>query len=97
MSARQDPPAAPRRVVALRYDPAVRAAPEVVAKGKGEAAERILALARDHGVPVREDADLLQLLAACEVGDEIPLELYTVVAELLAYLYKLNGELPPAA
>lgn len=96
MSARQDPPAAPRRVVALRYDPAVRAAPDVVAKGKGEAAERILALARDHGVPVREDADLLQLLAACEVGDEIPLELYTVVAELLAYLYKLNGELPPA-
>ena len=46
---------------------------------------------------MREDADLLQLLAACEVGDEIPLELYTVVAELLAYLYKLNGELPPAS
>ena len=47
MSARQDPPAAPRRVVALRYDPAVRAAPAVVAKGKGEAAERIRARARD--------------------------------------------------
>jgi len=87
---------APRHAVALRYDPAARPAPDVVAKGKGETAERILALAREHGIPVREDQDLLALLAACEVGEEIPLELYTVVAELLAYLYRVNGELAPA-
>lgn len=93
MSAKKD---APRHAVALRYDPAARPAPEVVAKGKGGTAERILALAREHGIPVREDADLLQLLAACEVGEEIPLDLYTVVAELLAYLYRVNGELAPA-
>lgn len=86
---------APPRAVALRYDGA-RAAPEVVAKGRGETAQRILALAREHDVPVRTDPDLLELLAACEVGEEIPLELYAAVAELLAYLYRVNGELAPA-
>ena len=85
----------PRKVVALRHDPQRRSAPDLVAKGSGEIAERILALAKEHDVPVREDRDLLQLLALCDVGDEIPVELYTAVAELLAYLYRLNGELEP--
>ena len=91
------PPAPRVGVVALRYDEDSRSAPDVVAKGKGEVAEQILKLARKHGVPVREDRDLLQLLAACDVGDEIPLELYTAVAELLAYLYRLNKELGASA
>jgi flagellar biosynthesis protein len=82
--------------VALRYDGAARQAPEVVAKGRGETARRILTLAREHGVPVRNDPDLLELLAACEVGEEIPLELYAAVAELLAYLYRVNRELATA-
>src|SRR5262245_26710609 len=83
----------PAKAVALRYDPEVRAAPELVAKGRGELAERILELARTHGIPVREDRDLLELLAACDVGEEIPAELYAAVAELLAFLYRVNGEL----
>jgi len=86
-----DPPK--RGAVALRYDKAASAAPEVVAKGKGEIAEAILSSARQNGVPVREDADLLELLSACDLGDEIPAELYAVIAELLTYLYRLNGEL----
>ena len=90
-----DKQAKPVQAVALRYDPERRAAPDLVAKGKGEVAQSILDLANKHGVPVREDADLLHLLAACDVGEEIPLELYTAVAELLAYLYRLNGELTP--
>ncbi len=80
-------------VVALRYDRERSPAPTVVAKGSDELAQRILAIARENGVPVREDADLLRLLAACELGDEIPTELFSAVAGLLAYLYELNGEL----
>lgn len=83
----------PRQVVALRYEGESGGAPELVAKGKGEIAEAILASARAHGVPVREDADLLELLSACDLGQEIPMELYAVVAELLTYLYRLNGSM----
>jgi len=82
-----------RRAMALRYDREARAAPKVVAKGAGLLAERILELAREHEIPVREDADLLKLLSLSEVGDEIPTEVYGAVAEILAVLYRLNGEL----
>jgi len=78
------------RAIALRYEEDEHAAPHLVAKGRGETAARILELARKHGIPVREDPDLLELLAACDVGEEIPTELYAAVAELLAYFYRLN-------
>lgn len=83
------------QAVALRWAPDERAAPDVVGKGAGEVAARILELAREHGIPVREDADLLALLGGLDVGEEIPAELYEVVAQLLTYLYRLNGELEP--
>ena len=85
-----------RRAVALRYEREAQAAPKVVAKGTGLLAERILELAREHEIPVREDADLLKLLSLSEVGDEIPTEVYSAVAEILACLYALNGELGSA-
>ena len=59
----------------------------------GPRADEILELARETGVPVRTDNDLLELLAVCELGEEIPSDLFTAVAELLAYLYRVNGEL----
>ncbi len=86
-------PSRARQVVALRHDPESGGAPQVVAKGQREVADRILSVAREHGVAVREDSDLLQLLALCDLGEEIPSELYQAVAELLAYLYQLNDEL----
>ena len=88
-----EPRKKPKSAVALRYDRDVDSAPSLIAKGRGELAERILGFAREHDVPVREDADLVQLLAVCDVGDEIPADLYTAVAELLTYLYRLNGDL----
>ena len=91
MNARRATPGRPM-AVALRHDRPSQAAPRVTAKGEGEVARRILELAARHDVPVREDRDLLELLAACDLGEEIPLELYHAVAELLAYLYRLNGE-----
>jgi flagellar biosynthesis protein len=85
------------KAVALRYDreaaQADATAPQVVAKGSGWVADRILALAREHGVPVREDKDLVALLSACDLGQEITPEMYAAVAELLAWLYRCNREL----
>ena len=82
-----------REAVALRYDRAAGdRAPEVVAKGKGEIAERILETAAAAGVPIREDGDLLELLSMVELGEEIPVEVYAAVAQLVSFLWSLNEE-----
>jgi flagellar biosynthesis protein len=83
--------------VALRWSEAEEAAPSVVAKGEGALAERLLALAREHGVPVREDSDLMQLLSLCDLGEEIPADLYAAVAEILLHVWRLNEELRGSA
>lgn len=106
MSDRPRPPdamAVPRTdavAVALGYDPDSGRAPTVLASGRGAVAEQILAIAFAHGVKVREDADLAQLLAAVEVDSEIPVEAMAAVAEILSYIYRANGRLaasPPPA
>lgn len=89
----QDRPDPQPRAAALRYERAAQCAPHVLAHGRGETAERILEVARQHGVPVREDRDLVELLCACEVGEEIPIELYGAVAEILTWLYGHNAAL----
>ncbi len=86
---------ASRRAVALRYSEEEDSAPRVVARGIGEVAGRILEAAKENNVPVREDGDLLELLSLCDIGEEIPEELYSSVAELLSYLWSLNEELRP--
>lgn len=91
--------ARPRAAVAVRYDPSKEEAPRVVATGKGEIAERIIALAKEHGIPIHEDADLTALLAAVELFDEVPPELYRAVAEVLIWVYrtaKAGGKLQSA-
>lgn len=82
--------------VALQYDPEVADAPRVVATGQGALAEQILNLAFAHGVKVRTDPDLAQILAAVDVDSVIPVEAFAAVAEILAYVYRLNGQVPPA-
>ena len=77
--------------VALGYRPTRDPAPQVVASGHGALAERILEIAFERGVKVREDADLAALLSIVEIGEEIPTEAFTAVAEILRYLYALNG------
>lgn len=77
--------------VALKYDPAVAAAPRVVAKGARLIAEKIKELATEHGVPIVENRPLARaLFRSCEVGDLIPPDLYQAVAEVLAYVYELG-------
>jgi flagellar biosynthetic protein FlhB len=78
--------------VALRYDNAVMNAPRVVAKGSGQIAKRIRELAEAHDVPIVEDKKLAQsLYSMVEVDQEIPPMLYEAVAEVLAYSYRLKG------
>jgi flagellar biosynthesis protein len=85
-----------RRAVALRYDRKADPAPRVVAKGEGDIAEQILALARDHGVSIREDKDLVQLLSAVELETQIPVEAFVAVAEILSYVYRTKNPAPPS-
>jgi flagellar biosynthesis protein len=86
-------PEPPPRAVALRYDRVKDGAPRVVAKGQGPVAENIIALAREHGVPLQEDPNLASALCALDIETEIPPELYRAVAEVLAFIYRLNGRL----
>lgn len=76
---------------ALRYSGI--GAPRVVASGENAVAERIRDIARDNDVPLVQDAALTELLCALPLGDEIPETLYVAVAEVLAFVYRLNNEL----
>lgn len=77
--------------VALQYDEAKAAAPVVTAKGQGFLAQRIKEVAKEHGVELVEDRAVAQgLYQMCEIGSEVPFELYQAVAEILAYVYKLK-------
>jgi flagellar biosynthesis protein len=83
----------PRRpaAVALRYRSGEDPAPRVTAAGTGPVAERILELAREHDLPLRHDPDLVEALAALDLGAFIPAELYDVIAEVLAWAYRANS------
>ena len=82
-----------KKAAALKYDQAKRMAPRVVAKGKGHIAEQIVQMAREHDVPLHEDRNLANVLEAMELESEIPAELYRAVAEVLVFIYRLNGKL----
>lgn len=77
--------------VALAYAPG-EAAPKVVAKGRGLIAEAIVARAREHGIYVHESKELVALLSQVDLDDHIPPQLYVAIAELLAWLYRLEEE-----
>ncbi|GAB4347013.1 MAG: EscU/YscU/HrcU family type III secretion system export apparatus switch protein [Candidatus Abyssubacteria bacterium] len=79
-----------QKAVALRYNKEKERAPRVVAKGSGYLAERIIEVAKSHGIAIYEDKDLIQLLSNLELHQEIPAELYQVIAEVLAFVYRLN-------
>jgi flagellar biosynthesis protein len=81
-----------KNAVALAYSQ-TDTAPRVVARGRGLVAEQIIARAREHGVYVHESAELVSLLMQVDLDQHIPPQLYLAVAELLAWLYRLeNGQ-----
>ncbi len=83
-----------REAIALAYQQ-TDAAPRVVARGKGLIAEQIIARAREHGVYVHESPELVALLTQVDIDEHIPPQLYMAIAELLAWLYRVeNGDAP---
>jgi flagellar biosynthesis protein len=81
---------------ALKYDPAGSEPPEILATGRGLVAEQILAIAKEHDVPLHQDAGLVEALARLDCTDVLPRELYAVVAEVLAYVFRLDEQVHPA-
>lgn len=85
-------PLAEKSATALKYDG--QNAPVIVAKGHGQLAADIIAVAREHGVLIHEDAELTKLLSQLQLGEQIPRELYLIIAELIAFSYVLQGQFP---
>lgn len=89
---KDDPARTPTLAVALQYDG--ENAPRVTAKGAGDIAEQILAIARQHDVPLNENPELVKVLSKIELGEEIPEMLYLAVAEVIAFAYMIKGKVP---
>lgn len=81
-----------KEVAALKYDVGEDRAPKIVALAKGEAAEKIIEKAKESNVPVYENAELAHTLSSLSIGDEIPAELYEVVAEILVFVSSMDRE-----
>jgi flagellar biosynthesis protein len=81
-----------KKAVAIKYNAVSQNAPRVAAKGAGLIAEKIIRIAKEHDIPIREDADLVETLSQLDLDQEIPEELYTVIAEVLAWVYKINSQ-----
>lgn len=80
-----------KKAVALEYEPGkTEGAPRIVAVGQGYVAERIIALAREYGVPVHQDIEVVNKLARLSLGSEVPPELYQAVARVLAFIFSLE-------
>lgn len=81
-----------KEAVALNYDGKQMDAPTIVAKGKGLIADKILAEAKEHHVPIQEDPSLVELLGKLNINERIPDELYQAVAEVFAFIYRTDKE-----
>ncbi len=81
-----------KKAVALGYNRSQDNAPKVLASGAGEIANKIINLAKEHDIPIKEDPDLIEILSKVEVDQEIPPNLYKAVAEIFSFLYKITNK-----
>jgi flagellar biosynthesis protein len=81
-----------KKAAALRYNKEKENAPRLVAKGSGFTAENIIKIAELHKLPIRRDADLIELLSKVELNKEVPEALYKAVAELFSFIYKITNK-----
>jgi flagellar biosynthesis protein len=79
-----------KRAVALRYNAEKDTAPRVAAKGSGKVAEKILQIAEEYNIPIKDDPQLVEVLSTLDLYQEIPPELYRAVAEILAFVYRMT-------
>ncbi len=84
-----------KKAVALKYERGK--VPVVSAKGRGFIAEKIVEIAREHGIEVVENSDLVETLISIDIGSEIPPKVYRVVAEILAFVYRITHRGTPQA
>lgn len=75
-----------KQAAALRYSPETDAAPKIIATGKGIVAEKIIEKAQEKDIPIYKDSNLAKTLSALGIGNEIPPEIYEVVAEILIFV-----------
>ncbi len=80
------------KAVALLYDEDKSDAPRVIASGKGIIAQKIIETAREAGIHIQEDANLVEILSKVPVGQDIPVELYQTIAEILSFVYQVNDK-----
>ena len=81
-----------QQTVALRWDPYLDQAPKLAAKGSGLLADEIIRVAQENGIPIREDHDLVQIFSLLDIGESIPPEVHTAIAEILAFIYWSNQQ-----
>lgn len=81
-----------RKAIALKYDPTVHRAPKVLASGRGETAEQIIAMAQEHKIPVYSDPKLARELLRLQLNTEIPPYLYEAAASVIAFVYNLDRQ-----
>ncbi|MBF0424252.1 MAG: EscU/YscU/HrcU family type III secretion system export apparatus switch protein [Magnetococcales bacterium] len=94
MSDDSEPRPTIKQAVALRYQKSQDPAPRVTASGRGRIAEVIMERAREAGIPLMADPDLVGLLGKVPLGEAVPRELYKAVAEVLAFVYRINKGMP---
>lgn len=81
-----------KKAAALRYNMKSDDAPVVLASGQGRLAEKILNIAKENNIPIKNDQNIIDLLIKLNIGEEIPTELYKAVAEILSFIYRLEKE-----
>jgi len=81
-----------KRAVGLKYNKG--SAPKVIAKGYGALAQELIAIAQENDVMIHQDEELSQFLHQLDLGQEIPKELYAIIAELIAFAFVLQGKFP---
>jgi flagellar biosynthesis protein len=81
-----------KQAVALSYDATIKSVPKVVANGKGMVAVNIIEKAKEHHLPIQEDASLVELLSQLQINETIPEQLYEAVAEVFAFIYNVDRQ-----
>lgn len=81
-----------KKAAALKYDMGTDNAPKLVAKGKAQTANNIIKIAKENNIPIKQDADLIELLSKLDIEKEIPESMYKAVAEIFSFIYDLANK-----
>lgn len=76
------------KAAALKYDATKDNAPKVTAKGEGKTAQKIIEIAKENDIPIKQDENLIELLSKVELDHEVPPEMYKAIAEVFSFIYK---------